>query len=340
MMSVPGERFPNGNAAQGYYQGVLDAIAAVPGVQSVGSIRDLPLRGNGEMIHVSAPERPEPPGEGIAAQVHQISAGYFRAMGTPLKTGRFFEPTDRQGAPFVVVINEELANRLWPGERFEGKQIRIGNGSYPVVGVVGNMRQRGLAEPVDPAMYFHAMQNFRSRMSIVVRTNGEPLNYVERVKQAIWSQYAEQTITRVSTLESELGAAVARPRLLAWLLAGFGIMGLVLGALGIFGVLAYAVNQRRQEIGVRMALGASPRAVLRMVIGQGMTLAAAGVVAGVIGAAMLTRYMQSVLFGIDASDVGTFVQVVVVLVGAALLASWLPARRAVSVSPVAALRVD
>ena len=340
MMSVPGERFTTPDASRGYYQGVLDAIAAIPGVEAAGSIRDLPLRGNGEMIHVSAPERPARPGEGIAAQVHQVSADYFEAMGTPLRTGRFFEPTDRQGSPFVVIINEELAERLWPGQRPDGKRIRIGDGDYPVVGVIGNMRQRGIAEPVDPAMYFHALQNFRSRMSIVVRTNGEPLNYVDRVKQAIWSQYAEQTITRVSTLESELGSALARPRLLAWLLAGFGLMGLILGALGIFGVLAYAVNQRRQEIGVRMALGASPRSVLGMVVGRGMALAGIGVVAGLLGAALLTRYMQSVLYGIDASDVGTFVQVVVVLLGAALLASWLPARRAVAVSPVAALRVD
>jgi len=340
MMSVPGERFTTPDASRGYYQGVLDAIAAVPGVQAVGSIRDLPLRGNGEMIHVSAPERPQPPGQGVAAQVHQVSADYFRAMGTSLRMGRNFALTDRQGAPFVVMINEELANRLWPGEQPEGRQIRIGNENYPVIGVVGNMRQRGLAEPVDPAMYLHAMQNFRSRMSIVIRTSGEPLNYVERVKQAIWSQHAEQTITRLSTLESELGASLARPRLLAWLLAGFGILGLVLGALGIFGVLAYAVNQRRQEIGVRMALGASPRAVLGMVVGQGMALAGVGVAVGVVGAALLTRSMQSVLYGIDASDTGTFLQVVAVLLFAALLASWLPARRALAVDPVSALRAN
>ena len=339
MMSV-GDRFATQDARRGYYVGVLDAIRAIPGVQAAGAIRDLPLRGNGEMVHVSAPERPVPADQGVATQFHQVSTDYFKAMGTPLKAGRAFELTDRAGAPFVVMINEELATRLWPGERPEGKQIRIGNDNLPVIGVVGNMRQRGLTEPVDPTMYVHALQNFRSRMSIVVRTTGDPLDYADRVKQAIWSLNGEQTITYVSTLESVLGAAVARPRLLAWLLAAFGAMGLVLGALGIFGVLAYAVNQRRQEIGVRMALGASPRSVLGMVVGQGMRLAGIGVVAGVLGAVMLTRYMQSVLFGIGASDAATFVQVILVLLGAALLASWLPARRALRIDPVNALRAD
>jgi putative ABC transport system permease protein len=133
---------------------------------------------------------------------------------------------------------------------------------------------------------------------------------------------------------------VARPRLLAWLLAIFGVVGLTLGALGIFGVLAYSVNQRRQEIGIRVALGASPQSVLRLVVGQGMGLTAAGVVAGVIGAAWLTRSMRSVLYGIEASDVATFIQVVAVLLVAALLASWLPARRALRIDPVSALRYD
>ena len=338
-MSVS-DRFESREARLAYYQTVLETIGRVPGVQAVGSIRDLPLRGNGEMVKVSSPERPAVAGEGESTQLHQISANYFKAMGTPLLSGRTFQATDHANAPFVVMINEELARRLWPGERAEGKQVRIGELAVPVVGVVANMRQRGLAEPVDPAIYVHAQQNFRSRMSIVVRTNGEPGRIADPVRRAIWSLDPSQTITDVATLESVLGDAVARPRLLAWLLALFGIIGLTLGALGIFGVLAYAVNQRRQEIGVRVALGASPQSVLRLVVGQGMALAGAGVVAGVIGAAWLTRSMQSVLYGIEPSDLATFLQVVAVLLVAALLASWLPARRALRIDPVSALRYD
>jgi predicted lysophospholipase L1 biosynthesis ABC-type transport system permease subunit len=209
-----------------------------------------------------------------------------------------------------------------------------------VIGVVGDVRQRGLAEPVDPAMYLHILQNLRVRMSIVIRTTGAPLAYANAVRQAIWSVDPNQTITDISTLDSVLGTAVARPRLLAWLLALFGAIGLTLGALGIFGVLAYSVNQQRQEIGVRVALGASPRSVLALIVGRGMLLAAAGVVVGLMGAALLTQSMQSVLYDIRPSDPTTFVEVVAVLLGASLLASWLPARRALAIDPVTALRYD
>ena len=342
-MSVP-DRFESRESRLAYYNDVLDALRRLPGVQAAGAVRDLPFHGNGEMNRVSAADRPAATvSEGQSVQVHQVSTDYFKAMATPLKVGRAFERTDAAGAPVVVVINEELARRLWPGERVEtmqSKQVRFGTANYPVIGIVGDIRQRGLADPADPALYLHAMQNFRSRMSIVVRTAGEPARMADQARRAVWALDPQQTITNVTTLDAMLGNAVARPRLLASLLALFGGLGLALGALGIFGVLAYAVNQRRQEIGVRMALGASPRSVLRLIVGQGMLLAAAGVVAGILGAMFLTRSMQSVLFGIGATDVATFVQVVVVLLAAALLASWLPARRALGIDPVTALRSD
>jgi len=173
-----------------------------------------------------------------------------------------------------------------------------------------------------------------------VRTSGDPLRYADTVRRAIWAQAPNQTITSVTTLDAVTGRSVARPRALAWLLGGFGTIGLVLGAVGIFGVLAYAVTQRRREIGVRLALGASPRAVLRMVLGQGMLLAVVGVGIGLIGAALLTRFMASVLFGIAPSDPWTFAQVIAVLLAAAAVASWLPARRALRIDPVMALRDD
>jgi putative ABC transport system permease protein len=240
----------------------------------------------------------------------------------------------------VVVINEEFARRTWPGENAVGKALQFGNTQVPVIGVVGNVRQGGLSEPVEPAVYVHALQQFRSRMTIVVRTIADPLRYAAAVRREIWSKNADQTITAVTTLDEVLGRSVARPRLLASLLGAFGIIGLTLGALGIFGVLAFAVSQRRREIGVRVALGASPAAVLRLIVTQGMLLAAGGIVLGVIGAALLTRSMASVLFGIEPTDPGTFAQVVAVLLAAAALASWLPARRALGIHPVAALRQD
>jgi len=160
------------------------------------------------------------------------------------------------------------------------------------------------------------------------------------VRDAIWSVDRNVPISEMTTLEHITGSAVARPRLLAWLLGIFGAIGLLLGALGIYGLLAFAVTQRRQEIGVRVALGASPRSVLRLVVGQGMGLAVAGVVAGIAGAFVLTRLMSAVLFEVQATDPATFALVVVVLLGAALIASWLPARRALRIDPVQALRYD
>jgi predicted permease len=275
--------------------------------------------------------------------LHQISTDYFRALGTPLRAGRAFANTDHASAPPVVVVNEELARHLWPGEPASGvigRVIPLGSAELTVVGVVGNIHQHSLAEAPQAAMYLHALQNFRSRMSIVVRTSGDPLAHIENVKKAIWSLEPNQTITSTATLASVLGSEVARPRLLAWLLALFGFIGLTLGALGIFGVLAFAVNQRRQEIGVRVALGATPRTVLALVVGGGMLLTLAGVAAGLMVAALVTRSMQSVLYGIEASDPLTFVQVAAVLLAAALLASWIPARRALNIDPVTALRYD
>jgi ABC-type antimicrobial peptide transport system permease subunit len=197
-----------------------------------------------------------------------------------------------------------------------------------------------LTEPAEPYAYIHYPQNMRAGMSIAVRTAGDPLRYANAVREAIWSVDRDQTITKVETLSAIVGGNVARPRLLATLLLLFGIMGLTLGVLGIYGVLAYAVGQRRQEIGVRVALGASPRSVLGLVVGQGMSLAALGVVAGIAGALVLTRVMAAVLYDVRTTDPATFATVVAVLLAAALVASWLPARRALRIDPVQALRYD
>jgi predicted permease len=339
-MSVP-DRYESRAARATYYYQILDAIRRLPGVTAAGSVRDVPTRGNGEMVRPGIQGRPIPAGqEGPAVQLHHISTDFFKAMGTPLRAGRSFEMTDDSAAAPVTVVNEELARRFWPGEEAVGKALMFGQFEMRVIGVVGDVRQRGLAEPVEPTMYRHVLQNSRSRMSIVIRTQGDPLGHANAVRRAIWAQDANQTIASVTTLEDLLGAAVTRPRLLAWLLALFGVIGLTLGSLGIFGVLAYLVNQRRQEMGVRLALGASPRSLLTLVVGRGMLLAGGGIALGVLGAALLTRFMQNALYGISPSDPATFALVILVLLGAALLASWLPARRALRIDPVTALRYD
>lgn len=329
--STPDERIT-------YYESVLRAIRELPGVQAVGSIRDLPFHGNGEA------RRPDlagvAPGEGPLVQFHHISKDYFAAMDIPVRRGRTYTDADRRDAEPVIIINDATARRFFPGTDPIDKQMRMGNYTLRVIAVVGDVRQRGPAEEADPAMYVHVAQQQRSHMSIVVRTGGEPAALTAAVRQAIWSVYKDQAITSITTLQEEVGRAVARPRLLASLLVFFGLLGLTLGALGIYGTLAFAVNQRRQEIGVRVALGATPARVLRMVLGQGLSLSLIGVAVGVAGAAALAGTMQAVLYEVPAVDIVTFIEVAAVLLGAAVLASAIPARRALAIEPATALRSD
>ena len=339
-LGIPYERY--GERVPAYYQTLLDRIAAVPGVEAVGAAKDFPLRGVGELRPPTVPASAGST-EGdrkIRLPVLHVSADYFRAMGIPLRAGRGFTAADREDAPPVWIVNEAFAKKYFPNESAVGKVLRMGSAAIQIIGVVGDFRQKSMSEPAEPTAYIHYPQNMRAGLSLAIRTNGDPLRYANAVREAIWSVDRDQTITSVETLSAIVGGNVARPRLLASLLLLFGIMGLTLGALGIYGVLAYAVSQRRQEIGVRVALGASPRSVLGLVIGQGMGLAVAGVVAGIAGAFVLTRLMSAVLFEVQATDPATFATVVVVLLGAALIASWLPARRALRIDPVQALRYD
>jgi predicted permease len=325
----------------GYYEALLARIATVPGVEAVGSAKNFPLRGMGESWTAIVPGSEAGTGDReIRVPVLHTSADYFRALGIPLRSGRVFTSADRGGTPLVWVVNEAFARRYWPNENAVGKTIRLGNTPVQIIGVVGDTRQRSLTEPPEPMAHIHYLQNMRSGLSLVVRTAGEPGRYASAIREAIWSVDRDQTITSVETMSAIVGGNVSRPRLLATLLLLFGVMGLTLGALGIYGVLAYAVSQRRREIGVRVALGASPRSVLRLIVGQGMGLAVVGVIAGIAGAFALTRLMASVLYEVQATDPTTFVSVVVVLLVAALVASWLPARRALRIDPVQALRYD
>ena len=325
-----------------YTEELLTRIAAVPGVREVGAAKNLPLRGMGEVrAPVIVPGTAADPREReIRLPVMHISPGYFGAMGVPLRAGRTFTFADRSGAPLVYIVNEAFAQRYWPNENAIGKVVRLGNARIEVVGVVGDMRQRSLTEPAEPMAYLPYLQNMRSGLSIAVRTDGDPLRYANAVREAIWSVNRDQTITSVETMSGIVGGTVSRPRLLATLLLLFGVMGLSLGALGIYGVLAYAVTQRRQELGVRVALGATPTAMLGLIVRQGMALALVGIVAGVAGALALTRVMSAVLYEVPATDPLTFGAVILVLLGTAFVASWLPGRRALRIDPVEALRYD
>jgi predicted permease len=324
-----------------FYQRVIETVRELPGVVSAGAVKDAPFRGEGERWSFRTPGMVVPAGEDPPnAMVLHVSDGYFRTIGTPILDGREFAPRDRADAPFAIVVNEALARQYFPGESAVGRPLRIGEQEVPIVGVVGDIRQSAIAEPGTPTIYVDNQQNTRVKVTLVVRTRGEPLALAEPVEAAIRTLDPDQTITSVFTYEDIVSEALARPRLLTVLLAAFGVLGLVLGALGIYGVQAYLVGQRQREIGVRMALGARPRAVLGMVVARGLTLSVAGIAIGLAGAFALTRYLRAVLFGIAPTDPLTFAAVGAVLLAVGLFASWLPARRAAGVDPITALRAD
>ncbi len=324
------------------YRDILEKVRTVPGVIAAGAIRDLPFRGDGEPVPFQPPGIvPGPNGQLPTATLMFTSDGFFNAMGIPLVAGRDLSPQDRQGAPIALVINEALAKKYFPGTNPVGQTLTFGDTNHlRIVGVVGDVHQTSVDESPGPRIYASAYQIFRVKTNLVVRTQADPATMIKRVEDAIRSVDPQQTFTAAFTLDDLVGEAVARPRLLTVLLGLFGAMGLVLGALGIYGVLSYIVTQRTREIGVRVALGAKTRDVLAMFVGRGLRLAAIGVAAGLVAALLLTRLMQSVLYGITPTDPATFAAVGVGLLAVAGLASWLPARRAARVDPLVALRAE
>jgi predicted permease len=324
-----------------YLAQVLTQVRAVPGVEVAALVKKLPLQGPGESVPVGIPGRPVArAGDLPRVNLMHVSTDSFRALRIPLLQGRAHLETDTEDAPPVLVANQAFARRFFPGEDAVGKTVLFGNEPLTLVGVVGDVRQASLTEPAEPTLYIHVQQNPRVSMNLVVRGHGAPLQLAAAVRQAIWSVDAQQTITRITTLEQVMGEAVTRPRLLAGLLGLFALLGLMLGAMGIYGVLAYTVSQRQRELGVRLALGARPQDVLRLVVRSGMALAGLGVALGVAGALGLGRLMTSVLYGVEPYDPLTFAGVALALMGVALAACLVPARRAMRVDPAVTLRAE
>jgi predicted permease len=323
------------------YQQMLESVRAVPGVLAAGSLKDAPFRGTGERNGFTLPGMVVPAGEEPpVADVMHVSEGVFKALAAKMIAGREFVKEDRQDAPLVVVINEAFAARWFPGEPAVGKRVLLGNASAEVIGVVNDIRQRDMAEPAEPTIYIHNLQNSRVKMNIVVRTRGDPLSMVGALRAAVWNVDRAQPITSIFTLDEAMSGALARPRLLTVLLGVFGLLGLTLGALGLYGVLAYLVNQRQREIGVRLALGADRRNVLLMVVRHGFLLALAGVAIGTVGALAMGRFIAGVLYNVEPADPATMAGVAAMLLLVAVGASLIPARRAASVDPIVTLRQE
>jgi predicted permease len=323
-----------------YYSEVIDRVRALPGVVSAAAVKDAPFRGNGERIGFTIPTQPMPPGQDPpTARVIHVSDGYFRTIGARLADGREFTPFDREGAPLVLVVNEAFARQFFPGQRAVGQHLLVGRDqTITIVGVVRDIRQRSLADPVPPTTYLDNLQNSRVKTTIVARTQGDPALMATALRDAIWSVDSAQPIADVFTFDEAVSRSLATPRLTTVLLVAFGTLGFALGVVGIYGLLASLVSRRRKEIGIRMALGGSSSTVAAMIVRRGAGLGLVGVTLGMAGAAGLTRFISTLLYGVTPLDPSTFVVTATGLLAAAVLASWLPARRAARVDPANVLR--
>jgi putative ABC transport system permease protein len=326
----------------GFYQQLLARIQALPGVDSAGATLALPIQGrvwnvgfkiDGHAFQ-SLSGQPE-------ADARIVSNNYFDVMKIPLRSGRYFSEYDTKDSPHVAVINEAVARLYWPNEDPVGRFIQMpafGAGQCQIVGIVADIRQTNLSDEPAPGIYIPYTQEIMPWQTLVVRTKNDPMSLAVLVRHEVAALDPEQPVARVATLDELIEASTAQPRFRTFLLGGFAGFALLLSAIGIYGVMAYTVSRRTREIGVRMALGAHPVDILKLIFGESMTLTLLGVLLGLAGAYAVTRVMHSLLFGVTSTDPFTFTGVTLLLCGVALLASYLPARRAMGVNPIIALR--
>ncbi|MEW5984067.1 MAG: ABC transporter permease [Acidobacteriota bacterium] len=358
-ISLPGATYNDPSSRVTFFRNLTTRLTRLPGVVAAGSVSFLPLDGLGAATRFRGLDRPEPSkGQEPVTDVRMISSDYFRAMGIPLVLGRLFTEAEvapassvvlfaesaRPATTGVVVVNEAMAREMWPGEDPIGKRLLV-SWSDPevtdeVIGVVGDVRLVSLDDTVRPTVYYPHNRTAYSAMSVVVRSTVEPASLTSAVLAQVREMDPQQPVAKIRTLEEVVGASVGQRRLIMLLAGLFAGVALLLAAVGLYGVLAYLVAERTREIGVRIALGAQRGAVLGMVIRRALGLTAIGAAAGLAGALALTRLMRSLLFQVTPSDPTTHGTVVVVLVAVALVASLIPAWRAMRVDPVVALRQE
>ncbi len=340
MISLPESLYETDSQRAAFFAQLLESIEDQPEVVAAAGTTGLPFVG-GYLTTISVPDSPDEEIRPIARR--RVSSDYFRTMGIPLVTGRTFDAGDTPDAPHVVVVNEALASRVFPNEQALGKHILWGGPhgleSLKIVGIVGDVKQQGLADDAMPAMYLEYSQIYvAGSMLLAMRSGGDPLDLVPSIREAVWSLDPDLPLYEVNTMEQLIADSVGSERFSMLLLGTFAAVALLLGAIGVYGVMSYTVSQRTPEVGVRMALGAGRGNVVGLVIRQGMLLAVVGILLGTAGALGLSRVLSTMLFQVSATDPVTFVAVILLLTTVALLACYVPARRAARVNPLEALR--
>jgi predicted permease len=347
---LPEARYPNATDRDAFYKRVLENVRALPGVVSAGYTNYAPLmfRGGRALVLVEGRPRPEP--TEVASKIasnRSASPGYHETLGVQLASGRFIDERDTRDGARVAVINEEMARRHWPDEDPLGARFTIGApgaGPMTVVGIVADVRQMGLAVPADPEFFMPLDQvttiPFMWPRQLVVRTSGDPLALASALRSAVWAVDPNQPVSGIRAMREILDADLANRDMQLTLTGAFAVIALVLAAVGLYGVLSYTVSQSTSEIGLRMALGAVPRAVVGTVVRSALGTALVGIGAGLVAAYVLTEVIESFLYGVSPTDPATAIAVAGVLLLVAGIAAFVPALRAASVNPMTALRAE
>jgi putative ABC transport system permease protein len=347
-VGLPDSAYSKNEQTIAFFEQFLTRLRALPGVESASTIVPLPLSQSNMVTTYDIEERPLPDGQQAAAPVRIIENDYFKTMGVPLRQGRAFNEHDRFDSAPVVIVNERFAEKVFPGQNAIGKRIKPGFSAdegpekmREIVGIAGNVKHRSLKNDDTPEMYLPQTQIPFNIMTLVVRTSvSNPANLTSAIRSELAALDRNIPLTSVRLFDDYISRSLARPRFNALLLSIFAGTALLLTAIGIYGVMAYSVAQRTNEIGIRIALGAGKSSIFRLVVGQAMAIVAISLGVGLVGAFAATRLLNSLLFGVGAFDPITFISIVVLVSLVAFLAAWLPARRATRVDPIIALRAE
>jgi putative ABC transport system permease protein len=345
-VSLPATRYSDSKQIAAFFQDVVGRIQALPGVTHAAGVSFLPMAGPGIGTSFYRVDRPEPAaGQAPVAEVRPVTPNFFRTMGMPQLAGRDFTAADAEGAPIVTVVTETLVRREFPGENPLGRQLHVNIGpagglKAEIVGIVSDIKFSTLDAEARPGVFLPLPQLAIGFMTFVVRTDLDPASLAPSIATAVHQRDPELPVADVRTLDDVVSATLARPRAVSLLLTAFALIALVLAAVGVYGVMAYSVSQRTQEIGVRMALGATRESVFRLVLGQALKLVGAGVAVGLVAAGLLTRLLATLLYATEPLDPWTFGVTSIVLLLVATLASYAPARRGTRIAPIEALRTE